>query len=182
MDQLEIALVENLQREDLTPIEEAKGYDRLTREFGLSQDEVAQRVGKERSTVANLLRLLKLSTSVQEMVDSGAISMGHARALLPLEDSRRQEALAQRVEKEGLSVRQVEEMVRTMLDRAPQTERRTTDQKAKDPNVRHLTEELQRSLGTRVAIVPKGKGGEVRIQYYNPEDLRRVSDRILKAT
>lgn len=178
--QLEIALIENLQREDLNPIEEAQGYDRLSREFSLTQEEIAKRVGKDRSTVTNLLRLLKLSSVVQEMIATGSVSMGHARALLPLEDPRRQEALASKIEKEGLSVRQVEVMVRGMMARQPQKVRRLTDKEAIHPNLRHLTEELQRSLGTRVEITAKGKGGEIRIQYYNTEDLKRLSDRLLK--
>jgi ParB family transcriptional regulator, chromosome partitioning protein len=180
-DQLEVALTENLQRVDLNPIEEANGYDRLGKEFNLTQEEIAARVGKERSTVSNLLRLLKLPPAVQEMLGSGTISMGHARALLPIEDARRQEALAHKIEKEGLSVRQVENLVRSMLKPDASGERRATDHKATDPNLRHLSDELQRSLGTRVAVVAKGKGGEIRIQYYGSDDLRRLSDHLLRS-
>lgn len=178
-DQLEVALTENLQREDLNPIEEANGYDRLAKDFGLTQEEIAARVGKERSTISNLLRLLKLPHSVQEMISVGNVSMGHARALLPLEDRRRQESLAHRIEKEGLSVRQVETLIRSMLKKGDASERRLADQTRTDTNLRHFSDEMQRSLGTRVNVVAKGKGGEIRIQYYNPEDLRRLSDRLM---
>jgi ParB family transcriptional regulator, chromosome partitioning protein len=179
-NQLELALIENLQREDLSPIEEALGYDRLMREFALTQEDVAAKVGKERSTVSNLLRLLKLPMSVQEMINSGTVSMGHARALLPLEDVRRQESLAQKIEKEGLSVRNVEELVRKMLSRPTPSARRANDQAKIDPNVRHLSEELQRALGTRVEVLPRGAGGEIRVQYYTAEDLRRLTERFLR--
>jgi ParB family chromosome partitioning protein len=179
VDQLDLALIENLQREDLNPIEEAQGFQRLQTEFGFTQDDVARKVGKERSTVANLLRLLNLSPAVQEMLATGALAMGHARALLPLEDPRRQETIARRVEKEGLSVRQVESLVRSML-KAPAGRRRAADQADGDPNLRHLADELQRVLGTRVELLAKGKGGEVRIHFYTPEDLRRVTDRLLR--
>lgn len=181
-DQLELALTENLQREDLNPIEEAAGYDCLGRDFGLTQEEIAARVGKERSTVSNLLRLLKLPQAVQEMIGAGTISMGHARAILPIEDARRQEALAHKIEKEGLSVRQVENLVRKMLKHPDPGTRRATDLTHKDPNLRHLSDELQRTLGTRVDVVSKGKGGEIRIQYYSPEDLKRLSERLLKTS
>ncbi len=177
-DQLEIALIENLQREDLTPVEEAMGYERLIREFALTQEEVADKVGKERSTVSNLVRLLKLPSSVQQMINTGVITMGHARALLPLEDSRRQETIAQQIEKKGLSVRQVETLVRSML-RPSHEPRRLADQAQENANLRHLSEELQRVLGTRVVVIARGKGGEIRIQYYSSEDLKRLSDRLL---
>jgi ParB family transcriptional regulator, chromosome partitioning protein len=178
-DQLELALTENLQREDLNPIEEASGYDRLSREFNLTQEEIAARVGKERSTVSNLLRLLKLPPAVQEMLGGGTLSMGHARALLPIEDGRRQEALAHKIESEGLSVRQVENLVRSMLKQLAPGARRSTDQSHGDANLRHLSDELQRALGTRVEVTAKGKGGEIRIQYYAPEDLKRLTERLI---
>ncbi len=181
LDQLEMALIENLQREDLNPIEEAQGFARLANEFGLKQEDIAKRVGKDRSTIANLMRLLALSPLVQEMIASEEISMGHARALLPLEDSRRQETLAQKIRRESLSVRQTENLVRTMTGPGTAREgRRLTDKTAQETNLRHLADELQRSLGTRVEITSRGKSGEIRIHYYAPEDLRRVVDRLLK--
>ncbi len=179
-EQLELALIENLQREDLSPIEEALGYERLVREFLLTQEEIARKVGKERSTVTNLIRLLKLPKPVQELVNEKAISMGHARALLGLEDPRRQEALAKRVEKEGLSVRQVEQMIRGLAAKSSRRDRRMADKAKTDPNLRHLANEFQRVLGTRVEIVPRrGRGGEIRVQFYNPDDLRRLRDQII---
>jgi ParB family chromosome partitioning protein len=180
LDQLEMALIENLQREDLSPIEEAQGFSRLANEFALTQEQIAKRVGKDRSTVANLMRLLSLPQLVQEMIGSGAISMGHARALLPLEDPRRQETLAQKIEKEALSVRQVEALVRSMTGSGAAKGRRGIDNSPKDANLRHLAEELQRGLGTKVEILSRGKAGDIRIHYYTPEDLKRVVDRLLK--
>lgn len=178
-EQLEIALIENLQREDLNPIEEARGYERLAREFSLTQEEIAKRVGKERSTVSNVLRLLKLSPLVQEMIENASISMGHARALLPLEDHRRQEILARKIEKQGLSVRQVEMQIRQMLKQPKHKTRRATDQVSQSSNLRHVAEEFQRKLGTRVEIHSRGKGGVIRIQYYSPEDFQRIHDQLL---
>jgi ParB family chromosome partitioning protein len=176
-DQLEVALIENLQREDLTPMEEAKGYERLSEEFGMTHEEIAKRVGRERSTITNMLRLLELAAPVQEMLNGGAITMGHARALLPITDARRQEELAHWIEKEGLSVRQVEILVRKMTG-ARERPRRVSDL-SQNPNLRSLADDLQRKLGTRIEIIQRGKGGEVRIQYYNPEDLRRLADQLL---
>lgn len=179
LDQLEMALVENLQREDLNPIEEALGYQRLMREYHLTQEQVAEKVGKERSTVSNLLRLLKLAPVVQEMISSGALSMGHARALVVVESERRQEELAQKIEREGLSVRQVEAMVKAMTTPGGSKVRRTTDSATSNPNLRHLSDELQRKLGTRVDIVSKGKKGEIRILYFSSEELSRLTERLL---
>ncbi len=177
-ERLELALIENLQRENLNPIEEAKGLQRLAHEFGLTQDEIAKRVGKERSTVTNLLRLLQLPSTVQEMLSVGVLSAGHARALLMLEKGRRQEVMAQRIEKEGLSVRKVEALVRAMAN-GPKA-RRVADRVSGNTNLRHIADELQRTLGTRVEINSKGKGGEIRIKFFSSEELARLSDRLLR--
>ena len=171
---LEISLIENIQRENLNPIEEAKAYLRLSQEFGLTQEEVAHRTGKDRSTVTNFLRLLKLPSEVQQMVLEGLLSMGHARAILALEGAKEQRALAEQAIENGWSVRQVEKAIAAA--KAPILAQKT---KQVDPNVRAATEALERSLGTRVRIVEKGKKGKIEIEYYSPEELQRLYERLV---
>lgn len=176
-----LAIVENVQRAELSPLEEAAGYRQLIEEFGFTQGDVAQSVGKDRSTIANLLRLLQLPASVQGMVNRGELSMGHARALLGLGDERAMADLARETAEQGLSVRAVEERVRTRRDSPapPSTSRRTAD-RAADPHVRHLEEELQRTLGTAVRIrVAGGKSGRIEIPFYNPDDFDRLLELLL---
>jgi len=170
---LEMALIENIQREDLNPIEEAEAYRHLMSSFDLSQDEVAKRVGKDRSTVANAVRLLRLPRSVQEDVTGGRLSMGHARALLALESGARLQEARDQVVKKQLSVRQTEELVKR-LKTAPITPPR---RKPGDPELADLAVRLQRRLGTQVRIVPQsrgGKGGKIEIAYYSAEELERL--------
>lgn len=170
---LEMALIENIQREDLNPIEEAEAYRHLMSSFDLSQDEVARRVGKDRSTVANALRLLRLPRSVQEDVTLGRLSMGHARALLGLESAARLQEARDQIVKRQLSVRQTEELVKRFKT-APQVAPR---RKAADPELTDLAVRLQRKLGTQVRIVPQprgGKGGRIEIAYYSAEELERL--------
>jgi ParB family chromosome partitioning protein len=176
-DAFELALVENLQREDLNPIEQAEGFQRLMSEFGYTQETLAGRVGKDRSSVSNALRLLRLPPKVQDMVAGGTISMGHARALLGLEDTAAIERLALRIAARGLSVRQVEALVRR--------EREGAEGKAEparpSPAVRDLTERLQRALGTKVRLVETGEGrGTIEIRYQSLDQLDAVLVRILK--
>jgi len=171
---LEVSLIENIQRENLNPIEEAKAYHRLSNEFELTQEEVAQRTGKDRSTVANFLRLLKLPEEVQQMVLDDQLSMGHARAILAMEGANEQRRLAEQTVKFGWSVRQVENMV--AVSKAPV---RPKEKKRVDPNVRAATETLERSLGTRVRIVEKGKKGRIEIEYYSQEELQRLYERLV---
>jgi ParB family chromosome partitioning protein len=171
---LEVSLIENIQRENLNPIEEASAYLRLSQEFRLTQEEVAQRTGKDRSTVTNFLRLLKLPREVQQMVLEGLLSMGHARAILGAEGGQEQLALAERAIENGWSVRQVE--------RASAAKVATLSPKKKqqvDPNVRAATEALERSLGTRVRILEKGKKGRIQIDYYSQEELQRLYERLV---
>jgi ParB family chromosome partitioning protein len=177
---LVLAIVENVQRADLSPLEEAAGYRQLIEEFGFTQAEVAESVGKERSTVANLLRLLQLPASVQGLVSRGELSMGHARALLGLGEEREMADLAREVVAEGLSVRAVEERVRERrASPPPSTARRTADRPA-DPHVRQLEEELQRTLGTAVRIrVQGGRSGRIEIPFYNPDDFDRLLEILL---
>jgi ParB family transcriptional regulator, chromosome partitioning protein len=171
---LEVSLIENIQRENLNPIEEAKAYHRLSQEFELTQEQVAQRTGKDRSTVTNFLRLLKLPREVQQMVLEDRLSMGHARAILGIEGAGEQRKLAEETIKYGWSVRQVEKVIAGLKSPAePQKMRRV------DPNVRAATETLERSLGTRVRIVQKGKKGRIEIEFYSQEELQRLYERLV---
>ena len=171
---LEISLIENIQRENLNPIEEAKAYQRLSQEFGLTQEQVAQRTGKDRSTVTNFLRLLKLPKEIQEMVLEERLSMGHARAILAMEGPDEQRGLAEKAIEKGWSVRQVEKVIAD--SKLPATSRKS---ERVDPNVRAAMETLERSLGTRVRIVEKGKRGRIEIEYYSQEDLQRLYERLV---
>jgi len=173
---LEIALIENIQRADLNPIEAAHAFERLSRELGLSQDEIGRRTGKDRVTIANLIRLLRLPQEVQALVADQRISMGHARAILGLASPEEQIELSQRVAKEGLSVRQVEARVQKQSN----GKKSGPEVKPQDPNVRAAAEELERQLGTRVRIVEvNGKRGRIEIEYYSPEELDRLYQRIV---
>jgi len=173
-DALQLALVENLQREDLNPIEQAKAYQRLQEEFGLTQEQVASAVGKDRATVANTLRLLKLPEKVQEMVAAGRLSWGHARALLALESQRTQLQLAERAIANGLSVRQIEQIVR----QTSAGEERSRRPKAKDPHLAAAEQKLERSLGTRVRIFHGRTRGWIRVAYFSLKDLDRLIARL----
>ena len=176
---LETALIENIQREELNAMDEAGAYRTLVEELGLSQQDVAQRVGKQRATVANMLRLLSLEKPVQEMVRSGSLSMGHARALVAVGEPTRQINLAMRVAREGLSVRQVESLA-TKQVQALGTQR-TRPAMRRDPNVVAAEEALQRVLGTRVRIFEGKKGGRLELYFHNKEELSRVYDLIFGA-
>jgi ParB family transcriptional regulator, chromosome partitioning protein len=178
-----LAIVENVQRADLSPLEEAEGYRRLIDEFGYTQQDVADSVGRERSTVANLLRLLQLPASVQRLVSAGSLSMGHARAILGLGDERRMADLARRAADEGLSVRAVEEEVRrrrTTPEPAAGRGAQKSATPAADAHVRHLETELQRRLGTAVRIhVSRGDTGRIEIPFYGNEDFERLLELLL---
>jgi len=169
---LELALVENLQREDLNPIDEARGYEALMEVGGLSQGDVGERVGKDRSTVANALRLLDLDVEVQELLSGGRLSAGHGRALLAVRSPEAQRVLAARAAEKGLSVREVEALARGAARRKKAARRRRTS----DPMLREWEERLQRILGTQVRIDRMGKEGTIRIEYYSQEDLERILD------
>lgn len=170
---LVLALVENLQREALNPIEEAEGYRSLTDRFGMSQSDIARAMGKDRSTVANFLRLLNLPPSVRKLVETGELSMGHARALLTLDDTVRAGELARKAVREGWSVR---EMERQAGQEAPaRGARKKKAGGSADPLVRALEEALQESLSTRVTIKRGRKGkGVIEITFHGPEDFERV--------
>jgi ParB family chromosome partitioning protein len=172
-DALQIALIENIQREDLNPIEEAMAYHQLHEEFGLTQEEISKRVGKERSTVANFLRLVKLPEGVKKLLASGQLSMGHARALLAVDSAKKQEQLADRVVKRNLSVRQTE-----MLAAATVAKPVEKKEKEKDVFTRDAEEKLQRTLRTKVEIDRKRRGGVIRIRFASEDDLIRIYDDI----
>lgn len=166
---LEIALVENIQREDLNPIEIATALQRLANEFQLSHEELAQRTGKDRTTVTNLLRLLRLPSDVQEMVGEKKLSMGHARALLSLPEADQQRTLAQRIVRQGLSVRQVEQLVKQMQEPSAPVVKPVVD-----PNVAAAIARLEECLGAPVRLVERGKKGRIEISYGSPAELDRL--------
>ena len=177
-DQLmQAALIENLQRENLNPMEEARAYSRLANEFGLTQEEVARRTGKERSTVTNFLRLLKLPAPVQGLVKGGNLSMGHARALLALDDPQAQQLLAAQASTRGWSVRRIERLIAQQKKSTGKT--KEEEGKGLDPNVKAAAAKLETSLGTKVRIVPNGKRGRIEIEYYSHEELQRLYQRLL---
>ncbi|NQT95452.1 MAG: ParB/RepB/Spo0J family partition protein [Candidatus Omnitrophica bacterium] len=166
---IELALIENIQREDLNPIEEARAYERLGREFNLTQERIAQAVGKDRTSVTNTIRLLNLSDKIQQLILNDMLTMGHARALLSIPDARKQIKLAEKIIKKGLSVRETEQLVK------PHAIRRKTSQRATvDPHTRAAEEELQQALGTKVNIHHGKKRGKLVIEYYSPTDLERI--------
>jgi ParB family transcriptional regulator, chromosome partitioning protein len=169
----EVALVENLQREDLTALEEAEAYRRLIDEHGLTQDDLAKRVGRDRSTIANALRLLRLPDEVKAAVSSGALSMGHARALLAVEDHARMTQLARQVIARGLSVRAVELLVRGRVSKP------SGATVSSNPNARALCESLVRALGAKVTLQGSGKTGTLRIHYSSLDELDRIVEKIL---
>ncbi len=169
-DHLLLALVENVQRQDLTPLEEAEAYRHLKDDFGLTQEEVAERVGKDRSTVTNALRLLRLPPAVREALDGGSLSAGHARALLGLSSAADQEKLAGEIIRGGLPVRIAEARVAAILrGEVRKRRRRTVDANTHDAQVR-----LSRALGTKVEIRRKKSGGEIRISFYSESELIRL--------
>jgi ParB family chromosome partitioning protein len=172
----EIALIENIQREDLNPVEEAEAYKRLIEEHGLTQEELAARVGKDRSTVANALRLLRLPDAIKQAIVAGQLSMGHARALLAIADEGDLRKAAARVMAENLSVRAAEALVQRLKSKRLPRENR---EGAGGTQVRHLVEKLQRKLGARVELKDKGGSGTLEIRYGSLQELDRVLAAIL---
>ena len=169
---LEITLIENIQREDLTPIEVAHAFQRLVKDLGLSHDEIGRRTGKDRTTITNTLRLLRLPSDLQLLLSERRLSMGHARAILglPTEDLQRQ--VAEKASSQGLSVRQVERLIQRMTQTR---EPKSAEEVLEDPNVKAAVSELERVLGTRVRIVQKSDDrGRIEIDYYSSDDLDRI--------
>jgi len=177
---LTLALVENLQRDDLSPVDEARGYERLIAEFSLTQQDVADAVGRDRSTVANALRLLKLPAAVLALLHEARLSVGHARALLALDDAHIATALAKEAVALGLSVREVEDRVRG--GRAPVRRPRLKKGIGKAPEVRRIEEALRRRLGTDVRVTLRAKGkGQIHVNFYSNDDLARLLELMLGA-
>ena len=177
---LEISLIENIQREDLNPIETAHAFARLGEELQLSPEQIGLRTGKDRSTIANFLRLLQLPEDLQQLVAERRLSAGHARCLLPLPTVALQREVAEKAVAQGWSVRQTERTTQKMMaDRQP----KHVDEVQVDPNVKAAIQEMERALGTRVRILEKAKkGGKIEIEYYSSEDLDRIYDVIVGDT
>ena len=175
---MEITIVENLQRADLNPMEQARAFERLSREFHMTQEQMAVRTGKDRATVANFLRLLRLPSGVQSRVESGELTFGHARALLAFEHAEEMEKAAQRVSSLSLSVRQTENYVQGLIhpERKPQKEPKAEPQI--DPNVREVQEQLQRALGLKVHIEDRNGRGRVIIEYAKLDDFDTLLEQL----
>ena len=171
-ESLVLALVENIQREELNAIEEAQSFRKLIDEFNFSQEDVAKSIGKDRSTVNNLLRLLKLPQEIQQAVFSGQLSTGHARALLAVEDKKTQNKIFNNVIVNGLSVREVEKLVKEASQGTATVEKQTA--RSANQDTAALEEDLQRALGTKVRVLAKGKKGKILIEYYSLADLDRI--------
>ena len=176
---LEVALIENIQRENLNPIEEAQAYRSLSEDLHLSQESIAEQVGKDRATVANYIRLLRLHAEIRTALSDGALTMGHARALLSLTDEAAQRRVGRDVIARGLSVRETEALVRdetTAKSDAPEVLKPKVD-----PNTRAAEEQLKLALGTRVRIVRKGKGGRIEVDFTNEEELQRLFEKLTES-
>lgn len=178
---LEIALIENIQREDLNPIEEAHAYQRLISEYGMKQDEVAERVAKSRVAVTNSIRLLKLGDNVQQMLVEELISSGHARALLSITDKEKQSELATKVLDEKLSVRETEKLVKSTLNGKDKEKKKKNE--VEDLVYKDLEEKVKSVLGTKVKIVRKNKNkGTISLEYYSDDDLERIIELLLSVS
>ncbi|MGD1008687.1 MAG: ParB/RepB/Spo0J family partition protein [Candidatus Aminicenantales bacterium] len=175
--QLEISLIENIHREELNPLEIGQAYQRLMDEQGYTQQEVAEKVGKDRTSVTNYVRLLKLPQEIQDHVNGGEISMGHARALLALEEASAQLFACRQVVDKGLSVRNTEKLVNRLKERPPRTQRHL-----EDPDLRALQEEMLKILGTKVLISGSRTKGVLKIFYFSLDDLNRIYDRVKGAS
>ncbi|MDE6951694.1 MAG: ParB/RepB/Spo0J family partition protein [Lachnospiraceae bacterium] len=177
---VEIALIENIQREDLNPIEEALAYKRLLTEFDLTQDEVAERVSKSRTTVTNSMRLLKLDERVQQMIIDDMITTGHARALIGIEDKNAQYDLAQKIFDEKLNVREVEKLVKNIQSPKAKKEPKAVNESL-ELVYRNIEEKLKQSLGTKVSIQSKENGaGKMEIEFFSHEELERITEFFMK--
>ena len=176
---MEITIVENLQRADLNPMEQARAFDRLSRDFHMTQEQMAQRTGKDRATVANFLRLLRLPATVQARVEAGELSFGHARTLLALEHAEEMEKTAQRIAALSLSVRQTENYVQGLLHPEHKPRKESKPEPAVDPNVRDAQERLQRALGLKVTIEDHSGRGKVIIEYARLEDFDALLEQLV---
>ncbi len=179
VESLELALIENLQRTDLSPLEEADGYRRLQEEFAMTQEQIAQKVGKDRATVANAMRLLRLAPEVKALLSSGDLTAGHARVLAALPNPQDQKKWADRIVRQGIPVREVEKWLQ---DQKGPTKKIKSGTKAKDANIAKLEEGLRNWLGTKVTVKPQGRQkGTICFEYYSLDDLDRVLNLFRKA-
>ena len=174
-DAVEIALIENIQREELNAVETAEAFNRLLKEFNLTQENLSQRVGKDRATIANYLRILKLPEEIKSLINNDSISMGHAKALLTIENRQKQIAAAKEIVKKGLSVREAEALCKRLSQ--PQKQKKKTE---KLPEVADLEHKLTQSLGTKVKIHHKDKQGTIEIEYYSLDELDRLLEIMMK--
>ena len=167
---LELGLIENLQREDLNPLEEAIAYDQLIADFGLTHGDISKRIGKERSTITNQVRLLKLPAQVKQALKNGEITAGHARAILSIDSQTKAIEILEIIQRNKLSVRQTEKIIRNL------TKKQGENKKPSDIDLylKHLTEELKRSLGTQIKIIDKNGSGKIEIEYYSKDELERL--------
>jgi ParB family transcriptional regulator, chromosome partitioning protein len=179
-DRLELALIENIQRQDLNPLEEAKAYARLIKEFSLTQEEIALRVGKERSTVANVLRILNLPDYAKEDLAKGLLSLGHARVLLGIDDAEAVRALRDEIIAKGLTVRQAEQLAKKLKDNKVRSGSKKVINHIPDSYCRTLCQEIGGYLGTKSKIVQNGARGKLEIEYYSPDDLERLLKMIVR--
>ena len=171
-ESFELALIENIQRKDLNPIEEGEAYRRLQHDFNLSQESIAQKIGKDRSTVANMIRLLKLPDKIRNDIVDGVLTMGHARALLALSDPALQLQARNAIVKRGHSVRETEKLIQTLQKKRKKP--KSTPQP--DSNIRSIMDRLIRHFGTKVSINRRGKRGKIEIEFYSDDDLQRILD------
>jgi ParB family chromosome partitioning protein len=176
---LQLALIENIQREDLNPIETAQAFERLGNDLGLTHEEIAHRTGKDRTSITNLIRLLRLPDPIQLLLAERRLHMGHARAILGVPNEEKQLEIANRAAAHGQSVREVERIVRRLTEQLPSSEEKP--EKTQDPNVKAAARQLEETLGTRVRIIEKTEQrGRIEIEYYSQEDLQRLYGLIAK--
>lgn len=173
-ESIEIGLIENLQRENLNPIEEAQGYEKLINDFKLTHEEISKRISKNRSTITNQLRLLRLSDKVKKSLIEGGISGGHARALLGLETAQEMDEVLKTVINRKLSVRQTEKLVKDIASGENRAKRKSKKTDEEDHYISQIAEDLKKTLGTKVNIQSRGKRGKIEIEYYSPEEFERL--------
>lgn len=179
---LELSLIENLQREDLNPIEEAEAFKHLIEESDISQGELSTRIGKDRTTITNALRLLKLPIEIRNQLLQNRITSGHARAILSLESKEKQKELCALIIRKGLSVREAETLAKRWTEKPKRKATRESSSGDLENQLNSLQDSLKRHLGTKVSITHKGKRGKIEIEYYSPEDLERIVEAILEKT
>lgn len=175
---MQIALIENLQREDLNPVEEAMAYKTLMEEFGMTQEELAGRIGKSRSHIANTVRLLNLEDEIKEMINQGKITAGHARALLSIDESRERIKIAKKIAEENFSVRETEDLIKTYSSKAKEKRNNSKNQEI-NPAINHIEEQLKKALGTKVKIKGDERRGKIEIDFYSEDELERILEIIV---